>query len=185
MVVLESAPADLKRHFKTISVLEELIMKYFAVCLALVLGILFFAGCNGKPDLIVTGISLNGSAIINSQGSVELPIKVTVKNQGSGSAGIFKISVEYTSPQGTYVVAFSVPGQSNIWYPYTTASLAGGASISFAGKLIFHPAVRGVSVTLRATADSCSGDEFMPDYCRVDESNETNNISAPLSTVLP
>jgi hypothetical protein len=38
---------------------------------------------------------------------------------------------------------------------------------------------------LKAIADSCSGDEFMPDYCRVEESNETNNESTPISIALP
>jgi subtilase family serine protease len=145
---------------------------------------LLLAGC--KPDLVITTFQTTGSAIVNPQGSVEVPIRVVVKNQGTGNAGIFKVATHYTDPGGsTYVVAFTVPGQSSIWYPYTSAPLAAGSDVTFAGKVTFHPAVHGVTVYLKGTADSCSGDEFMPNYCRVQESNEGNNESTPIQVSLP
>jgi len=55
----------------------------------------------------------------------------------------------------------------------------------FGGKVTFHPSMQGATVSLTAIADSCAGEEFMPSYCRVQESNETNNVSAPLSLSLP
>ena len=154
----------------------------------LVIGIsLLFTGC--KPDLLVTTLETSGPATINAQNSVEVPLHVVVRNQGSEPAGIFKISTEYTggaiNPSNTYSVAFTVPGQPNIWYPYTSGPLAAGSSASFAGRVTFHPSEHGVTVSLKAKADSCSGDEFMPVYCRVEESNETNNDSAPISVSLP
>ena len=44
------------------------------------------------------------------------------------------------------------------------------------GRLNFSASAgHGVAVSVSALADSCSGDEFMPDYCRVNESDERNN----------
>jgi hypothetical protein len=137
-----------------------------------------------KPDLVAK-LTVTGNPTVNAKGSVEVPIRVSIRNQGRTSAGIFKTAVEYKGPKGGDVVAFTVPGQSSIWYPMTNGPLAAGATVTFSGKVTFIPSVRGVKVDLRATADSCSGDEFKPDYCRVDESNEGNNSSAPVTVTLP
>jgi hypothetical protein len=61
--------------------------------------------------------------------------------------------------------------------------LASGAEETFEGVLQFSRGGRAVSVWARA--DSCSGDEFMPDWCRVAERNEGNNQSAAIPLVLP
>jgi len=137
------------------------------------------------PDLVVSSIRITGDPVINSKGAVELPLAVTVKNQGTGIAGNCKVSVDYTRAGGTFVVAYTVPGQSDIWYPYTGTSLGAGATKPFVGKLTFHPSVHGETVTITALADSCSGDEMMPSYCRVNESDESNNESATVSAALP
>jgi hypothetical protein len=138
------------------------------------------------PDLVVTSFVTTGAAVIVN-GAVELPVKVVVKNQGTGSAPIFKVSVESTEPGGggAVVVAFDADGEASNWYPSTNAPLASGKSASFSGRLKFHPATRRARVALRAIVDSCSGDEFMEDYCRVREINELNNRSAALWAVLP
>jgi hypothetical protein len=146
--------------------------------------LMFFFACNGKPDLVVSSLQVTGPPVLNA-GAYELPIRVVVNNQGSSAAGVFKVSVEYTGPGGTFAVSFTVPGQPNIWYPYTTVGLAAGNSVTFDGKLTFHPSVNSVTVTIKAIADSCGGDEFMPGYCRVDESNEANNKSTAVTVVLP
>ena len=126
-----------------------------------------------------------GRPTVNKKKSVEVPIRVVIRNQGKTPAGIFKTALDYKGPKGVYAVAFIVPGQSNLWYPMTSGPLAPGAQVAFSGKVTFPPSVRGVTVDLRATADSCSGDEFKPDYCRVDESNEGNNHSTPITIRLP
>jgi len=112
---------------------------------------------------------------------VEVPVTVGVKNQGNAPAGIFKVAVEYTRPGGgPHGVAFS-----SAWYRYTAGPLAPGAVAYFKDYVIFPPTARGVSVTLQAIADSCAGDEFKPEYCRVRESNEGNNRSASITVSLP
>ncbi|RMG27973.1 MAG: hypothetical protein D6730_06125 [Bacteroidetes bacterium] len=137
-----------------------------------------------KPDLVVENFEITGSPFVQS-GRIHLPVKVVVKNQGSLPADVFKVSVAYTGADGIeYVVAFSVPGESSLWYPFTQGPLAAGASATFEGVLISSFWENGQSIRLRATADSCSGDEFMPEYCRVDECDETNNTSDYIGTTI-
>jgi hypothetical protein len=139
-----------------------------------------------RPDLVITSFVATGPALIVN-GAVELPVKVIVKNHGNGAAAAFKVAVEYTQAGGggPFAVAFNVAGEASNWYPSTDAALAAGKTASFSGRLKFNPATRGERVSLRAIADSCSGDEFMEDYCRVREINELNNKSAALWAALP
>ncbi len=154
------------------------------VVIALLAMFMIILGC--KSDLVVTTFEKTGNPSINpTSGSVEVPVRVVVKNQGDAPAGIFKVCTEYTGPNGAYLVAFTVPGQQDIWYPFTSADLAENQSVTFNGKVVFHPEVHGVNVTLKAIADCCRGDEFKPEYCRVDESNEANNDSHSISVSLP
>jgi hypothetical protein len=140
--------------------------------------------------LVVSNIQTNGAPITNADNSVEYPLLVEVTNQGNEPAGPFKISTQYSGgaidAARTFLVGFDVPaGSPFTYYPSTTAPLAVGASETFDGHVVFHPAEHGVTVSLTAIADSCAGDEFMPAYCRVDESNETNNESSAVSLALP
>jgi hypothetical protein len=137
------------------------------------------------PDLVVNILQITGPETINVQGGIEVPIRVVVKNQGDTAAGIFKVAIEYTGPNGSFVVAFTVNGQNSIWYPFTNGSLPAKAEVTFAGKVTFNSASQGQTVSLRARVDSCSGDEFMPGYCRVEEGNEGNNVSTLTPMSLP
>jgi hypothetical protein len=139
----------------------------------------------GQPDVVVSRFEITGAATMRGDGFVEVPARATVRNQGTAPAVRFKISTEFTEPPNTYPlgVAFTVPGQSDIWYPWTSGPLASGAEETFEGVLQFSRGGRAVSVWARA--DSCSGDEFMPDWCRVAERNEGNNQSAAIPLVLP
>ena len=140
----------------------------------------------GRPDLVVSSLT-TGTPSINANNSVEVPVRAVIRNQGTATAtNLFKNSMHYTNPAGqTFVVAFTVSGQSDIWYPWTSAPLAAGAEKVFSGKITFHPSVHGVNVSLHGLADSCSGDEFMPEHCRVLESNEGNNRSSVVPIFLP
>jgi hypothetical protein len=139
-----------------------------------------------RPDLVVTSLTTTGPAVVVN-GAVQLPIQVVVKNQGLAAAAVFKVAVEYSPAGGggPFAVAFDVPGEASHWYPSTNNPLPSGKSVAFSGDLKFNPATHGVRVSLRATADSCSGDEFAEDFCRVRESNEANNRSVARWVVLP
>lgn len=139
------------------------------------------------PDLVVTELVATGSAIVVGRDKIELPIRVVVRNQGNAPASRFKVSIDYYGPTigGPFGVAFTVPGQRNRWYPYIQYLREGGET-TLRGKVTFASArARGATVFLQAFVDSCAGDEFMPDYCRIRESNEDNNASSPISVSLP
>jgi hypothetical protein len=70
--------------------------------------------------LTVIALQMAGFATINAEGRIEVPIHVVVKNQGGLAAGIFKVSAEYSGPKGAFLTPFTVPGQDNIWYPYSS-----------------------------------------------------------------
>ena len=147
---------------------------------------LFLTACPPR-DLVIRSMGVSGQRTINQDNSVEAPLQVVVENIGAGSAGTFKVAVSYTETgtAGGSVVAFTVPGQASTWYPFTSGPLAPGATQTFNGILTFHPSLHGINVDLVSHADSCLGDESMPFYCRVLESNETNNDSYTITLELP
>jgi hypothetical protein len=147
------------------------------------------------PDLVVTFFTPEGTPKV-AGGHIELRMALGVKNQGNATAGIFKVAVECTVtqdpsrrrgafPSGPFPVPFSGDGPIVEWYAYTSGPLVPRGNWYFKRKVIFPVGVRGVSVTLRAITDSCVGDELMPEYCRVKESNEGNNRSTPVPVTLP
>jgi len=164
-------------------------MKIYKLVIITVCMVLVMSGClpgPGKPDLVVTTLEATGLGFVGLDGGFKVPIRVVVKNQGDAEAGIFKVSTEYMGPQGgAFAVAFEVPGQATVWYPYTSSPLAPGGEVTFEGYALFIPGVSNMTVSLWAIADSCGGDEFMPDYCRVEESDESNNESTVISVYLP
>jgi hypothetical protein len=146
-------------------------------------------GC--RPDLVVVTIETTGPSSIDPEDHVEVPVRVVVRNQGNAAAGGFKVSFQYTggvnTPDTNAVVPFTDAAGQVVWYPGTGTSspLSAGKEVTFEGKLLFGQAEHGVTVSLTAMADSCRGDEFMPEYCRVQESNEGNNTSTTIPIVLP
>jgi hypothetical protein len=132
------------------------------------------------PDLVVTTLETVGTNTVTSEGDIEVPIRAVIRNQGGAAAGIFKVSTEYSEYSGTFFLPFAVPGQDNTSYPYSDAALAPGDQLSFQGKVTFSYHTDDEIVTLRAEADSCSGEEFAEAYCRVLESDEDNNQSASI-----
>jgi hypothetical protein len=130
------------------------------------------------PDLVVVEVVPGIPVYGDSSSEASLPLKVTVKNQGAATSESFKISVDVTSAEGRYVRPFTVPGQADIWYPRQDG-LGAGESATFEGTLYLGlpggPSLAGQTLILDVMVDSCSGDEFQPEYCRVQESYETNN----------
>ena len=140
-----------------------------------------------RPDLIMGGIEQIGDPFLNQQNQVELPIRATVVNSSAGRARNFKLAAEFAR-EGTNVfnvVAFSVPGESSGFYPFYELTLPPGEETMFEGNLVFSTFIRNQQVTIRVEVDSCSGDEFFPAWCRVDERNENNNLSNTLVVQLP
>jgi hypothetical protein len=131
------------------------------------------------PDLVVTTLKTTGDAGLSAEQNVQVPIRVVVENRGGSEAEVFKVSTSYIAPgQGARLAPFTVPGQGNSRYPSTGAPLPSGGRVTFDGIVTFPAGLYGEKVALSALADSCAEDEFMPGYCRVEEGNEGNNMSA-------
>lgn len=145
------------------------------------------------PDLVVVSLEAAGPVAVNKKSQAEAPIRVVVRNQGQSPAAIFKLATEYSdvviSSASTTVVPFTAQSTADVdpvngVYPFTRQPLLPNKEVVFTGYVTFDPAERGITISLQAVADSCRGEEAGPD-CRVAESNETNNISAPLLLDLP
>lgn len=106
------------------------------------------AGRPRKSDLVVTDLRTTGPPTVNDRNSVEVPVQAVVRNQGNAPAGIFKVAAAYTDPATgrSNVVSFTVPGQSSVWYPYTSANLSPGDQVTFNGNLTFNSSLHGVTV---------------------------------------
>ena len=139
------------------------------------------------PDLVVTGIATGAPAFI-SPSEANLPLTITITNTGDATSTRFKLSVEVIDPSGKFVKPFTAPASGDRWYPWKTG-LARGASYSFRGTLYIGipggTSLHGKRITIIPYVDSCAGDEFLPDYCRVRESNEGNNHTNQRMVTLP
>ncbi|MGD1701596.1 S8 family serine peptidase [Dapis sp. BLCC M229] len=139
---------------------------------------------DAAPDLIVNSFNLTGEPFISDE-NLKLPIEVVVKNQGDATAvDLFKVDVRYTQEGNPpFVVAFTADETSevnpdNLFYPFTKNPLDAGDEVTFTGELTFiDDSLLGEEISLVATADSTAGDEFIPDFGRVEESDEDNNTS--------
>jgi hypothetical protein len=142
-------------------------------------------GIAQQPDLVITGFEVTGPARLNQNSEVLLPVAVVIQNQGSAQAERFKVSIEYSDPKGTFGAPFTVPKQTDLFYPSTDGPLAAGGTVSFSGFVTLPARNQGQTISLAALVDSCSGDEFMPRFCRVEESSEENNRSKSRLATLP
>jgi hypothetical protein len=128
------------------------------------------------PDLVITDFTVLGSP--REVGNrLRIPVRVRVKNVGKTSAGRFKVSISYranTSSSTFYVARFATADQDG-WYPMTRSELAPDDTVTFRGTINVSPS-SAWQLGMYAEADSCSGDEFMPDHCRVREWDESNNM---------
>ena len=149
----------------------------------------YLVGCSvsgkGRPDLVVVAFEIKGPVTLDKENRAVVPVHVAVKNQGVAEAGAFKIATMYTGLDGPHFAAFAVKGQRDPRYVYTRGVLKPGAEFVFNGTVVFHPSEQAMEIPLYAVADSCTEEQDMPGYCRVDERNEKNNESKPVSVVLP
>ena len=143
----------------------------------------------GPPDLVIhlesTKWMEQDLAVVKTYPElVFAPVYAIINNQGGQPAGIFKVSVEGTAGDGTFLRSFIVPGQDSFYYAFTTDPLPPGGQVVFRGLVGFPSSLTGQNATLVATVDSCAGEEFFVAGCRVPEQNEDNNLSNPLDVLL-
>jgi len=143
------------------------------------------------PDLRITEIQAGEPTFKDGGRKAAVPLTVTVKNVGISKADAFEVGITALYPgQRTEVVAtFSPPGK--------VEGLNGGEEVALQGTLTLEDPL-GMSlydqkIAIKAYADSCFGFKSMPEYCRVEEDDETNNDmvidlklpAAPLGGLMP
>jgi len=143
----------------------------------------------GPPDLVIhleaTDWLQEDLAVVKENPDfVYVPVYAIINNQGGQPAEIFKVSMEGTAGDGTFLRTFIVPGQESSFYPFTFDPLPPGGQVVFRGLVGFPSNLTGQNATLVATVDSCAGEEFFEEGCRVREQNEDNNLSNPLDAIL-
>jgi len=133
------------------------------------------------PDLIVSKISIGKPNTTKKHNkNIHIPVRVTIKNQGTGNRKQFKISIT-TKVQGTkkpVPVSFTVTGQREnrfIWQK----GMGKLEEMSFTGfielKRSENKPLSGKKITITAIVDSCEGEKFSTKACRVAEADESNN----------
>jgi hypothetical protein len=115
---------------------------------------------------------------------VYLPLRIVVTNRGGADTGAFKIAVQgRTANSGTFSRPFFLNGDPQTYY-VNVENLPPGGQEEFNGFVAFLGEEPNTTAWVTAEADSCSGDELMPDYCRVQEYDEKNNVSNELRAPL-
>jgi hypothetical protein len=118
------------------------------------------------------------------QGFTYMPLRITVTNRGGLDTGPFKIAIQgRTENSDTFTRPFFLNGDPQSYY-VNVENLAPGGQAQFDGFVGFLGGEPGTTAWATAEADSCYGDEFMPDYCRVQEYDESNNSSNELKGAL-
>ena len=137
-------------------------------------------------DLVVAVLQVAGPVeLLPGAETIAIPVYVLVQNQGGSDAEIFKLSAHYAGKAGTFVAPFTVSGQADNWYPYSSAPLPVGHEMVITGTISLPITLQAQTIALSVLADSCSGDQARPAYCRVAEGNENNNESQSIPVRLP
>ena len=141
----------------------------------------------GPADLVtqVSAYRLNRNSIFELQNQLGqqytyLPLQITVTNRGGSDSGPFKIAVQgRTEKSGTLTRAFFLNGNPQSSY-INVDNIPAGGQAQFTGFVAFYGEEPNTTAWVTAEADSCAGDELMPAYCRVQEYDESNNVSNEL-----
>jgi hypothetical protein len=151
-------------------------------------------GAVDLPDLVVRDLRLNGDPVLGPEGEILVPVLMVVANEGDVPAVPFKVAVEFTSARlGGPFLAFFQPEETERisgedGYAFTTEELSwipGENETLITGMVVFSESRQGDEVDIFAVADSCAGEEFVPEECRVAEFDEDNNESSRVKVTLP
>lgn len=137
------------------------------------------------PDLVAS-LRQTGEPINADNVFLLIPIRFDVDNIGGQTAGLFKVSAAFFGPSGRRSAALAEFDGSDSFYVWVD-SLAPGGRISLEGwvRIDSPEGLFGEGIDLFVVADSNTGDEFLPDYARVEESDEGNNTADAIRVTLP
>lgn len=148
-------------------------------------------GVVGQADLIVSQLEQTDGIDFGPNNELIVPIRAVVNNQGNAPAPVFKVATSYAGGSfGPFVASFRANSTEDVdpdngFYPFTRREIAPNGEVAFEGVVIFTAIENQNSLSLRIMADSCSGEEFALETCRVEEANEDNNESQPILVDVP
>lgn len=134
----------------------------------------------GPPDLVVKvelgELPVRSASLAAAGKGLFVPLRITAANRGGETAGGFKLSVFGSANDGDFLRPFIPYDQQGDFYIYFDGKLPPGGEVVFEGAVAFTGNVQG-EAKVYVEVDSCAGEEFTPENCRVSESDEGNNFS--------
>ena len=139
------------------------------------------AYAGSKPDLEIVLLKCPN---VDEETQYGMPIEILIANKGTKASGRFKVSAEHIQSGSRHTIQLKNKKGENGWYIWHDAPIqATTKTVRLTAYMDWNGLLSGFQEFV-ITVDSCIGDEFMPNYCRVDESNEKNN-EYPFQNVLP
>jgi hypothetical protein len=138
----------------------------------------------GTPDLAVTALLVG-----NAKATGEVDVRATVKNVGTGCAGVFRIEGAewWGGTQTLYGLLTVVPNSSISASGYTLHTLLPGETVAFSGTVRLPLVQSGQPAVLLIVADGCldPNDGSLPKYCRVAETLDIDNNRLSAVVAIP
>lgn len=175
----ETKPAEIEPAVIEPAIIEPGLMEPSAIEPSMMVPGVGIISPGNTVDLKAIRLDVDETRFDSGGGVARVMVWLGIENAGSAPSGPFKVSIDAIDSSGNrFAVPFTVRGQENIWYP-VISGLAGMTQTELHGEVTLGqpsgPDLHGQAFRLAAKVDSCSGDEFMPGYCRVEESDESNN----------
>ncbi|NIR48098.1 hypothetical protein GWO43_07615 [candidate division KSB1 bacterium] len=149
----------------------------------LLLTVILMTGCERRPDLVVTKLERLGLVTLKPNGNIELPVSMTVSNQGTGTAKHFGVVTEYIIPDGTFEAGFVVneyDDQKGI-----LCCLDPEDQVELSGWVTIPAKEYGRTVAIKAKALCCSEETgFSHGENHIEEMYVDNNESLPIQVSL-
>jgi phosphohistidine phosphatase SixA len=146
----------------------------------------------GGPDLVIESLDATGPVVCDlMQQKARLPIRTVVRNRGDEAAGSFHTEIRQSWNDEAIAVCFRdpqhsdpEPGAPDWCLPWVDGPVPPGGTVTLSGEVLAHFVIGG-PFSLRARADSGNCGSAPPDRCRVQEVDENNNESSPISESCP
>lgn len=113
----------------------------------------------------------------------KIPVLMRITNRGGQSTGEFKLSAEGGTAESWFPRPLAGEGQPQEgYYAFVNEGISPGGELLIYGMIVIvDPALASQPLNFVITVDSCAGDEFFNDFCRVQEADEGNNSSNTLA----
>jgi hypothetical protein len=136
----------------------------------------------GLPDLAARIVDISDGRVWETNEGIPLysaQVSIQVDNFGGPFSEEYKVQFEWFNDESAEWQSVTTASTDTGFDQLFVGPVAAGESKVFRGWAVWVLEWLGNQrqVSIRALVDSCLGDEFMPEFCRVEESDEGNNVS--------